>query len=232
MVAISPDGRWILTGSHDKTARAWRWQWDDLVARAGEVGRNFDEQEWKLYFPREAYRMTFPDLPVPTDSQRAWKYSRRDDTLLQNLACRQASQEFPKASASHTSRYDKVERANDGIVDYDLLAWNRWTAYESSNPTDWLQIEFETERRFSRVELAIYDEGPGAGVQTPEGYEIEFWDGNQWCSVPGQARFPETPTGNQWNNVQFEPVKAKKVRVVFTHNGRSRSGVTEIAVWP
>jgi hypothetical protein len=41
------------------------WQWDDLVALAGQAGRNFDRQEWALYFPAEPYRKTFPNLPVP-----------------------------------------------------------------------------------------------------------------------------------------------------------------------
>jgi hypothetical protein len=31
------------------------------------VGRNFDRQEWKLFFPAAPYRKTFPDLPVPGD---------------------------------------------------------------------------------------------------------------------------------------------------------------------
>jgi hypothetical protein len=29
------------------------------------VGRNFSAEEWKLYFPGEKYRKTFPDLPGP-----------------------------------------------------------------------------------------------------------------------------------------------------------------------
>jgi hypothetical protein len=45
--------------------QVWRWQWDDLVALAGEVGRNFSQEEWKLYLPGETYRKTFPDLPIP-----------------------------------------------------------------------------------------------------------------------------------------------------------------------
>lgn len=66
-VAISPDSRWIVTTSNDKTARVWRWQWNDLVSLASEPGRNFDTDEWNLYFPGKRYRKTFPDLPVPGD---------------------------------------------------------------------------------------------------------------------------------------------------------------------
>ena len=65
-VAISPDNRWLVTGSEDKTARLWPLRVEDLVDLARiTVGRNFSADEWRLYFPGEKYRKTFPDLPGP-----------------------------------------------------------------------------------------------------------------------------------------------------------------------
>jgi WD40 repeat protein len=65
-VAITPDNRWLVTGSKDKTARLWLLQVNDLMNLARIiVGRNFSADEWKLYFPGEKYRKTFPDLPGP-----------------------------------------------------------------------------------------------------------------------------------------------------------------------
>ena len=65
-VAVSPDSRWVVTGSSDKTARLWLLQMNDLVDLAHIiVGRNFYADEWQLYFPGEKYRKTFPDLPGP-----------------------------------------------------------------------------------------------------------------------------------------------------------------------
>jgi hypothetical protein len=65
-VAISPDNRWVVTGSHDQTARLWLLQINDLINLARiTVGRNFSNDEWRLYFPGEKYRKTFPDLPGP-----------------------------------------------------------------------------------------------------------------------------------------------------------------------
>jgi hypothetical protein len=43
------------------------WRWDDLVTLAGTVGRNFDREEWKLYFPGAPYHQTFANLPIPGD---------------------------------------------------------------------------------------------------------------------------------------------------------------------
>ena len=42
---------------------------------------------------------------------------------------------------------------------------------------------------------------------------------------------PATPTGNMANVVAFTPAEVRKLRVVFTHHGNARSGMTEFEVW-
>jgi len=65
-VAISPNNRWVVTGSNDKTAWLWLLQMHDLIDLARTtIGRNFFADEWQLYFPGEKYRKTFADLPGP-----------------------------------------------------------------------------------------------------------------------------------------------------------------------
>ena len=76
-VAISPDGRIIVAGSRDKTARVWRWQWNDLALLAAKVGRNAGREEWNLYFHDKPYRKTFAPLPIPGDPQTAIGYVER-----------------------------------------------------------------------------------------------------------------------------------------------------------
>jgi hypothetical protein len=147
-----------------------------------------------------------------------------------NLALNDGTKPFPKASASHTSQYDQVQFANDGVVNFNPSPNNRWTSYESPDPTDWLQIDFGEAKEIARVELAIYDDR--GGVQAPKSYTVQSWDGWEWRDVPDQKKTPEKPAGGQWNEVRFAKVKTSKLRVVFTHAGPARSGVTEVLAWP
>jgi hypothetical protein len=146
-----------------------------------------------------------------------------------NLAYNPGGRPFPKASASFTSRFDKVELANDGKVSFAPSPHNRWTSYESPNASDWLEIDFGKPQQVGRVELALYDDR--GGVQAPASYTVQIWDGNSWQEVKGQQKTPELPAGGQFNEVRFAPVQTSRLRVVFVHRGKARSGVSEILVW-
>jgi hypothetical protein len=146
-----------------------------------------------------------------------------------NLAYNPGGKPFPKASASFTSRFDRVEHANDGKVNFNPGPNNRWTCYESPNTTDWLQVDLGEKKTFRRVELAVYDDR--GGVQAPSAYAVEYWDGSAWKPVANVKKSPEKPAGGQFNGVTFDRVTASKVRVVFTHQDKARSGVSEIFVW-
>jgi F5/8 type C domain len=147
-----------------------------------------------------------------------------------NLAYNPKSDGFPKASASFTDRFGgQPASAIDGKTVFLPTPMNRWTSYESELETDWLEIDFGREVDFRRVELAIYDDR--GGVQPPTSFVIQHWNGDQWHDVANARMSPEQPTGSQWNEVRFDPVKSTKARIVFTHRGPSRSGVTEVLVW-
>jgi hypothetical protein len=146
-----------------------------------------------------------------------------------NLAYNPGDKPFPKASASYTSRFDRVEMANDGKTSFSPNPHSRWTCFESPNEADWLQIDFGVEKEVGRVELAIYDDN--GGVKAPAGYNVQFWDGDKWRDAAGQKKTPEQPAGGQYNEVVFQKVKTSRVRVVFVHQEKARSGVSEILVW-
>jgi hypothetical protein len=136
---------------------------------------------------------------------------------------------LPKASASFSSRFDKVEDVNDGVLSLTGNPHNRWTAFESPNASDWVEIDFGADKEFSRVTLYIYDDR--GGVQPPASYTVQYWTGEEWKDAPDQKKSPVNPVGNAVNEVTFSKVKTSKMRVSFVHRGKTRSGVSEIEVW-
>lgn len=147
-----------------------------------------------------------------------------------NLALNERGKGYPKASASYTSRFDKIEMVNDGRIFLRPTPHNRWTSFESPNATDWLEIDFGDKKTVGRVELYIYDDR--GGVQAPETYTVRVWDGSAWKDVLEQRKSPEQPAGCMRNTVTFPRIETSKVRVVFTHRDKSRSGLSEIEIWP
>ena len=127
----------------------------------------------------------------------------------------------------------------DGVPDARVVLCKHWvsdpgfvvfgTSYESPTKTDWLEIDFGRAVEFRRVELAIYDDR--GGVQPPTSYVIQHWTGTEWHEVSNTKKSPEQPLGSQWNEACFDPLTSSKVRIVFTHRGQSRSGVSEVLIW-
>ena len=175
-----------------------------------QAGKRVGIAEWELWGPLEgAYQL--PGLPDG------------------NLAQRKPGEEFPKPSASMTSPYDKVEEINDGLVQFGVNPRNRWTSYTSKSKEDWVGLEFSRPTKVGRVEIAIFDDR--GGVQAPTAMRVETMDGDQWKPVEMAISDPLQPAGGQWNEIRFQPQTVRKIRVVFTHKGEARSGISEILVW-
>ncbi len=147
-----------------------------------------------------------------------------------NLAYNHADAAFPKASASFSDVFGGVaKRAIDGKTNYKPTPMNRWTSYGSPNDSDWLEVEFAEPKAVGRLELYIYDDR--GGVQPPQGYTVEVFRDGAWVAVDQQKKSPAVPAGSAMNTVTFPQVTTKRLRVVFVHQGKARSGVTEMEVW-
>jgi hypothetical protein len=147
-----------------------------------------------------------------------------------NLALNLRGEGFPKASASFHDRFGGLPKlAIDGKTMYRPNPINRWTSYGSTNASDWLEVDFGEAKEFARLELCVFDDR--GGVQPPASYTVETWTGSAWREVPSQVKTPAQPAGSTVNTVTFPQQTASKLRVVFTHRGKARSGVTELLVW-
>jgi WD40 repeat protein len=72
-VSFSPDGKTLAAGYWGNRAAIGGVLLCDVapeswLRRAAQIAnRNFTKMEWRQYFPDEAYRKTFPDLPSPVE---------------------------------------------------------------------------------------------------------------------------------------------------------------------
>jgi hypothetical protein len=147
-----------------------------------------------------------------------------------NLALNRTGEGFPKAAASFSDRFGGTpEAAIDGKVVFSPTPMNRWTSFGSTNTEDWLEVDFGGSKAVGRADLYLYDDR--GGVQAPKNYLLQYWDGKAWRESLNQMKTPLNPAGGMVNTVVFDPVRASKLRVLFFHNGKARSGITEIEVW-
>lgn len=155
-------------------------------------------------------------LPEPTEPVR-------------NLAFNPGGTGFPRVSASFTSRSDKVTEVNDMRFGFSAYSRNRWTAWGSPNPSDWVEVDFGGPRRIERLDLFLW--GDDQGVKAPRRYAVQFWDGQRWAAGRLVRQLPEQPQTFMLNTVWIEPVETNRVRVVLEHDLPAASGMTELIVW-
>jgi hypothetical protein len=159
------------------------------------------------------------DLPLPPPSRPA-----------QNLAWNPGDRDFPRILASFTGPTDDAARAVDGRLSFTYYSRNRWTSWGSPNVEDWLEVDLGRAHRLGSVELYLY--GDGRGVAAPAAYRVETLKDGAWVVAPEADRNPEVPTAWALNRVELEPVEARQIRIVLTHDGAMRSGMTELRIFP
>ena len=118
----------------------------------------------------------------------------------------------------------------DGHLSFTYYSRNRWTSWESPNAEDWLELDLGRTRRLGSVELYLY--GDGRAVAAPAAYRVETLQDDVWVVASEVARNPESPTAWALNRVELEPVEARRLRIVLTHDGTMRSGLTELRIFP
>ncbi|BCM94414.1 beta-L-arabinobiosidase [Abditibacteriota bacterium] len=133
-----------------------------------------------------------------------------------------------KASASFTSRFDTVAEINDGQI-VQNGGRNRWTAFESPNESDWVQLDFPKQITAKRMDVCLFTDT--SGIALPQAVHVQWWDGANWQDAKEIQRAPAPLQAGTPLEIQIEPVQTDKLRLVFAHATPKKSGLTEWMVW-
>ncbi|MET0621770.1 MAG: discoidin domain-containing protein [Pyrinomonadaceae bacterium] len=106
-----------------------------------------------------------------------------------------------------------------------------WRDATNNTFPDWVQVDFNGAKSISEVDLFMLQDNYVSPSEPTEGtaftkygvtsFEVQYWDGAAWVTVPGGVVAGNTLV---WRRVSFPEVTTTKVRVVI-HNavgGRSR----------
>jgi hypothetical protein len=133
-----------------------------------------------------------------------------------------------KASASYTSQFDRVEEVNDSQIVMNG-GRNRWTAFDSPDESDWVQLDFSKPVTVGRTEVYLWADG--GGVRLPKSFTVQYWNGQAWTAVTEVKRDPARPTLSVANEITIRPLQTNKLRLTFVHDLPGKSGLTEWMVW-
>lgn len=143
-------------------------------------------------------------------------------------------QQFPqltKAFASYTFNGDDAARAIDGIIWRTGIPQNsRWTSYNSPNSEDYIWVDLRRNQILWDVRLFFYDDGDG--VRIPSSYDLQYWTGNTWVTIPNQQRSAMPTKSNSETRITFPSIVTTRIRVVAPNPGPGKGwGLSELEIW-
>jgi len=145
------------------------------------------------------------------------------------------------ANYSFDAAGDYPSNVVNGEFNYGNNPHDRWTNYGGPD-NSWLQLDFGTLKALDRIDLYLFNEGEGGGVQPPDRYVVEYTiDNKNWfvathlvytpdpspVAVNGDVISGAATKEDTLNSLIFDPVIARKFRVVFIQ-GNANVGVVEL----
>lgn len=155
-----------------------------------------------------------------------------DENPEMNYAVNNDGDYYPRFKTSYVAPNTSLAAIYDGQYVYDQRpSNNRWTAVDSPNSEDWVEVDFGTKRPISRLELYLLDDGAEGKVRAPAKVAVEYWDGSKWSAIPGAKANQSEPQGRRPYIVSFPELQAEKLRATFTHASSGKAGLTELQAW-
>ena len=193
----------------------------------------------------------FMFAPVSTTKIRVWMSASTDG--WSRLAEVEAW-----TDPSPTPRYDQALAANGAVAtasssyaadwgpsganngDRKSLNWGNGGGWNDPGLPfpDWLQIDFAGSKTIDEIDVFTLQDNWGNPAEPTEtmtfsqwgltGYEVQYWDGSAWVTVPGG-----NVTGNNkvWRRFTFSPITTTKIRVLTNASVDGYSRITEVEAY-
>lgn len=142
-----------------------------------------------------------------------------------DLAYNKEKTGYPALSASFQS--DQFKNMNDGNYGLPGRPGLRWSGAKSTNNSDWIQVDFGTQKQVSRIDLYL----SGGEPKTKESFSVEYWNNAEWREVKKKLLTPKTPMMMALNKVIISPIRTSKIRINFSKKLMSTVNVTELNIW-
>jgi DUF1680 family protein len=133
-----------------------------------------------------------------------------------------------KVSASHCYENDTVRAVADGRIPINSNDHSipRFTWWDHKGTKEWVQREFDSPRRVSKIEVYWFDDAPsGGGCRTPESWRLLYRKGGQWHDVTRPSTYGVEI--DKFNVATFDEVETAALRIEVQLRDKFSGGILE-----
>ena len=101
-----------------------------------------------------------------------------------------------------------------------------YSLWPKNNSTEWIEYEFKQPEKISHSEVYWFDDRPWGGCRIPLSWKIQYKNNmGEWMDVNATTQYEVKK--DSWNQIQFEPVTTKSVRILFQLEEKNSVGIYE-----
>jgi hypothetical protein len=118
---------------------------------------------------------------------------------------------------------DQYQPIDSKDTNYPYMHW-----WPKNNSEEFVQYDFDKEYTISQSKVYWFDDGPWGGCRIPESYQLLYRKGEEW--LPVKNKDVAAVAKDQYNILNFEPVKTTALKLVLRLPKEQSTGIHEWAV--
>ncbi|WP_081418549.1 LamG-like jellyroll fold domain-containing protein [Paenibacillus sp. Leaf72] len=128
-------------------------------------------------------------------------------------------------TTSYVSPWESLVGLNDeyepeSSADRGHPVYGNWDTHGTEQ---WVQYDFDQPFTLSSSEVYWFDDNDG--IDLPESFYIQYWDGTNWAHVSNPSAYGVLP--DQYNVTTFDPVTTTKIRLTMKAKPTTSTGIEQ-----